>query len=169
MTDYSLVSDYAAGDFTQFSVTQTRPEADLEQTGHPFGILTDESGRPARLVTPDGSAPAIQITADTPMERMTKADVTRLIDGGLPGLVVMDEDRCAGILSANAVISYLMANVAVDNEVMGEAPSDIGLPGDPSASLLTMKCGTCGTINTVPYYSEGETACVNGHPLTVEW
>jgi len=169
MTDYSPVSDYAAGDFTQFSVTQTHAEADLEQTGHPFGILTDESGRPARLITADGSAPAIQVTARTPMERMRKADVTRLIDVGLPGLVVMDEDRCTGILPANAVISYLVANAAVDTGIMGDAPSDISLAGDPSASLLTMRCGTCGATNTLPYYAEGETTCVNGHPLTVEW
>jgi len=177
MTDSPLVTDYAMTDYLQLTAEGAAGAAELERSGMAFGVLADDTGRPVQLLTGAGPAPLIQVEATTPMERMVLDDVTGLINRGAPAMVVVHNDRCVGILTAEAVSGYAMEHLDVTTEAMGdaagggwaEAPQDIDLPGQPATTPLTLTCATCGAENHVSYFVAGQTLCVNGHPLEVAW
>jgi hypothetical protein len=176
MADSPLVTDYAVTDYLQLTAGGAVGASELGRSGKAFGVVADDSGRPVQLLTADGRAPLVQVEAHTPMGRMVRSDVVALINRGVPAMVVVHNDRCVGILTAEAVSGYAMAHLDVTTgpmgdatAVLGEAPIDIDLPGQPVTKPLMLTCAVCGAVNSVPYFVEGETRCVNGHPLEVAW
>jgi len=142
MTDSPLVTDYATTSYLLVTAGGAAGAAELERSGKAFGVVADGSGRPVRLLTRAGPAPLIQVDAGTPMERMVFDDITSFINRGAPAMVVVRDDHCVGILTAEAVRSYAMEHLDVTTETMGdggaggwtEAPMDIDVPGDGCTS-----------------------------------
>jgi hypothetical protein len=95
--------------------------------------------------------------------------VRRLLSQGVPGVVVTDAGRAVGVLT----VDRLLDDYRVRTETMGDdldSYRDAQLHGDPPVPQpLALACGTCGAQNEVTFYVAGETACVNGHPLAVDW
>jgi hypothetical protein len=163
-----LVTDYMVTDFLQLTAGGAAGATELDRSGIGIGVVADESGRPQELLTRDGPAPLIQVEATTPMERMIRGDVIALLNRGAPAVVVIQDARCAGILTAEAVSGYALSDFAVTAGAMADGV-DVSLHGDPRSGSLTLTCATCGAVNTVAYFVAGETPCVNGHPLMVSW
>jgi hypothetical protein len=163
MTESDRVHHYAGTEYVELSTGGATGAAELAGSGRRFGVVTNENGEPTLLLTRDGPAPAVQIHADAPMQRTLSRDVLGLLNSGVPGLVVVRDAGPVGILSADTVSDYAMAHVAVRSGLMG----DVELHGDPPVSRLKLTCTTCGTVNTVPFFVEGETRCSQGHLLTV--
>lgn len=169
MTDPPLVTDYAVTDYLQLTTGGADGMAELDRSGLAYGVLADHSGRPVQLLTRDGPAPLIQVDAATPMERLARGDVIELIGRGAPAITVVQDARCVGILTAEAIGGYALGRLDVSTGVMGDAAVDVDLPGVPPVMPLTLMCAVCGAVNSVTYFVEGETPCVNGHPLKVTW
>ena len=170
MTDPPLVTDYAVTDYLQLTTGGAVGVAELDRSGMAYGVLADDRGHPVQLLTRDGPAPLIQVDAATPMERLVRGDVIDLLDQGAPAITVVQDARCVGILTAEAIGSYAMGRLEVSTGAMGDAAVDVDLPGVPPPVMpLTLMCAVCGAANRVPYFVAGETPCVNGHPLKVTW
>jgi hypothetical protein len=163
MNESDRVHHYAGAEYVELSTGGAAGAAELAGSGRSFGVIANENGEPALLLTRDGPAPAVQIHADAPMQRVLAPDVLGLLNSGIPGLVVVRDARPVGILPAGTVSDYAMAQFAVQSGVMG----DVELHGDPIVNQLKLTCTTCGTVNTVPFFVEGETLCSQGHVLTV--
>ena len=88
-----------------------------------------------------------------------------LLNSGLPGLVVADESGIAGILSATAIVDYLIEHSPVRSGLLGDSE----LHGDAPVVPLALTCSACGTVNAVLFFAAGETQCSQGHPLTLAW
>ncbi len=169
MTDPPLVTDYAVTDYLQLTTGGADGMAELDRSGLAYGVLADHRGRPVQLLTRDGPAPLIQVDAATPMERLVRGDVIDLLDRGAPAITVIQDARCIGILTADAIGGYALGRLDVSTGAMGDAV-DVDLPGVPPPVMpLTLICAVCGAANRVPYFVAGETLCVNGHPLKVTW
>jgi hypothetical protein len=103
------------------------------------------------------------------MERLVRGDVIELIDRGAPAIVVVQDSRCVGILTAEAIGGYALERLDVSAGAMADAAVDVDLPGVPPVTPLTLTCAICGAENSVTYFVEGETPCKNGHALKVKW
>lgn len=169
MNDLPLVSDYAVTDYLRLTAGGRAGVAELDRAGMALGVLADDRGRPVQLLTRDGPAPLIQVEADTPMERMASGDVIGLVSRGVPAVVVTRDACCVGILTAETVSDYAMEHLGITTGAMGEAAVDTDLAGDPLLTPLTLTCAVCGKVNSVPYYTEGETRCLSSHLLQVAW
>jgi hypothetical protein len=165
MSDPDLVGDYAETGYLRLTAGGDEGSAELVRSGHAFGVLTDDDGRPLLLLTRDGRMPLVTLDANSPMRRTMAGDIVSLLNSGVPALVVVRDSRVAGILTADAVASYLMEHAPTRSGLMG----DEQLHGDAPVSQLKLTCSTCGTVNTVPYFADGETRCTQGHPLTITW
>jgi hypothetical protein len=165
MSDPELVGYYADTGYARLTAGGSEGFAQLARSGRVFGVLADRDGRPVLVLTRDGRAPLVMIDAMAPMRRTIAADIVSLLNGGVPGLVVVRDSRVTGILSADAVASYLVRHTPTRSGLMG----DEQLHGDAPVTDLTLACSTCGTVNTVPYFVAGHTRCSQGHPLTITW
>jgi hypothetical protein len=164
MTHPEPITNYTT-DYLQLTAGGSAGAAELDASGSSFGVLANNQGHPAFLLTKSGPAPVIQIDADAGMDRVTYPDVIHLINKGAPCLVAVRNFQPVGILTAKTVANYVMENFHVATGAM----SDQELHGNPPSTPLTLTCATCGAENTVPFFVEGETLCVNGHPLAIAW
>lgn len=166
MIGYDRVGDHADHSYLRLSGDAAEGAAELATSGKEFGVLTDSAGRARMLLTAaGGTAPAVAIDVDAPMERVLAADIVAILNSGVPGLVVTDDSKVIGVLSATAVIDYLVEHSPVRSGDLGDA----GLHGDPPVTPLNLVCSTCGTVNTVVFFAAGETQCAHGHPLSLTW
>jgi hypothetical protein len=166
MSGHDLIGDRADRDFLLIRGDAADGAARLAEAGTEFGVLTDSAGRPRLLLSRGGAmAPAVTVAASVPMGRVLGADIVRLLNSGLPGLVVADESGTAGILSAAAIVDYLLEHSPVRSGLLGGSE----LHGDAPVTPLTLTCSTCETVNAVLFFAAGETRCSQGHPLTLAW
>jgi hypothetical protein len=158
------IGDHADARYLRLSGEETAGAAALTRSGVEFGVLTDTEGHPRLLLTPDGrKASAVVIDADDPMGRVLAPDIIAILNAGVPGLVITRGARVTGVLSAAAVSDYLVEHSPVRSAGLG----DEALHGNAPVKLLTLTCTTCGTVNSVVVFAEGETQCSKGHPLTI--
>jgi hypothetical protein len=169
MTDPPLVTDYAVTDYLELTTGGAVGLDELSRSGMAYGVLADDHGHPIQLLTSDGPAPLIQVDAATPMERLVSSDVIDLLDRGASAITVIQDARCVGILPAEAISSYALGRLDVSTGAMGDAAVDVDLPGRPPVTPLILTCAVCGAVNSVTYFVDGETPCVNGHTLQVTW
>jgi hypothetical protein len=164
MSGSDRIGDHADIRYLRLSGDQSADAAALAGSGMEFGVLTDADGRPRRLLTPGGrEASAVVVNADDPMERVLAPGIVAILNAGLPGLVVTRGAQVTGVLSAAAVSDYLVEHSPVRSADLG----DEGLHGDAPVKLMTLTCTTCGTVNSVVVFAEGETQCSRGHLLTI--
>jgi hypothetical protein len=166
MSGYDLIGQHADHRYLPLSGDAADGAAELAGSGLEFGVLTDSAGHPRLLLTRDGNiAPAVVVNEGDPMDRVLASDIVDILNSGVPGLVVTDGARVTGVLSAAAVIDYLVQHSPVRSGYLGDGE----LHGDAPVTPLTLTCSTCGTVNTVLFYAAGETQCSQGHPLTMTW
>jgi hypothetical protein len=166
MSSHDLIRDRADHGFILLSGDAADGAARLAGAEAEFGVLTDSVGRPRMLLSRDGAvAPAVTVAAGGRMDRVLAADIVGLLNSGLPGLVVADESGIAGILSAAAIVDYLVEHSPVRSGLLGDSE----LHGDAPIVPLTLTCSICGTVNIVLFFAAGETPCSQGHPLTLAW
>ncbi len=165
MSDSDLVEDYADTAYLRLSAGGAEGAAELARSGLEFGVLSDDQDRPLLLLTQDGRAPMVPIDANEPMRRVLDDDIVGLLNNGVPGLLVVRDSRCAGILTADTVSDYLVEHAPFRSGLLG----DQQLHGVPPVTPLRLTCTTCGTVNVVSYFAVGQTRCTQGHPLTITW
>src|ERR1700722_18849725 len=137
MSGHDLIGDRADRDFLLIRGDAADGAPRLAEAGTEFGVLTDSAGRPRLLLSRGGAmAPAVTVAASVPMGRVLGADIVRLLNSGLPGLVVADESGTAGILSAAAIVDYLLEHSPVRSGLLGGSE----LHGDAAdADLLHLR------------------------------
>lgn len=166
MSGHDWVGDHADHGYVRLSGDDAGAAAELASAGREFGVIVDPAGHARMLVTSSGGvAPAVAIDASAPMERVLAADIIAVLNSGTPGLVVTEGPEVVGVLSANAIIDYLVEHSPVRSGDLGDG----GLHGDAPVTPLQLVCSTCGTINTVMFFAAGETQCSQGHPLSLTW
>jgi hypothetical protein len=164
MSGSDRVADYAETRFLRLRGEDTDAAAALASSGVEFGVLTGAEGHPRLLLTPDGrKAAAVIVDADDPMERVLAPGIIAVLNAGVPGLVVTRGTQVIGVLPAAAISDYLVEYSPVRSADLG----DEGLHGDAPVELLTLTCTTCGTVNRVVFFVDGQTQCSQGHALTV--
>jgi hypothetical protein len=167
MSGDDVVRDHANHGYLRLSGDAAEGAAELARSEMEFGVLVDSVGHPQLLLTGDGrTAPAVVIDAGAPMGRVLAPDIVGLLNSGVPGLVVTDDSGITGVLSASAVIDYLVEHSPVRSGFLGD---DGRLHGDAPVTPLKLTCSTCGTVNSVLFFVAGETQCSQGHPLTLAW
>jgi hypothetical protein len=165
MSDPDLVGHHTDAGYLRLTAEGDEGGTELARSGHAFGVLTDGSGRPVQLLTRNGRAPLVTLDANLPMRRTMEGDIVSLLNSGVPALVVVRDSSVVGILTAEAIASYLVEHSRTRSGLMG----DEQLHGDAPVTQLKLTCSTCGTVNTVPYFVAGQTRCTLGHPLTITW
>jgi hypothetical protein len=139
--------------------------AALAESGASLAVVCDGEGHPLLLFTRTGRVPLVMIDAAEPMSRVLAGDVVSLLTSGIPALVVVEQSRVAGILTAETVSRYIVNQPVQYRGLLG----DEQLHGPAVVTPLTLTCSTCGTQNTVTFYVAGKTPCSQGHPLTLPW
>lgn len=168
MSGYERAGDHVDRGYILLADSVADGAAELAASGKQYGVLLDSAGRPQMLLGVRGlSAPAIVIDASTPMTRLLAPDIVAFLNSGAPGLVLMDDSKIVGVLSATAIIGYLMDHSSV--RASDPTPADSALYGDAPVAPLTLTCSTCGTVNKVVFFVAGETPCSKGHPLFLKW
>jgi hypothetical protein len=162
MTGYERVGDHADHSYLLLTGSVAEDAAELATSGKEYGVLVDPTGQARMLLTAGGSAPAVAVDASAPMERVLAADIVAILNSGVPGLVVTDGSKVVGVLSAAAVIDYLVEHSPVRSGDLGDGE----LHGDAPVAPLKL---TCATRNTVVFFAAGETLCSQGHPLSLTW
>jgi hypothetical protein len=167
MSGDDVVRDHTNHSYLRLSGDAAESAAELASSEMEFGVLVDPAGHPRMLLTRDGrTAPAVVIDAGDPMDRVLAGDIVSMLNSGVPGLVVTDDSRITGVLSASAVIDYLVEHSPVRSGFLGD---DGRLHGDAPVTPLKLICSTCKTMNTVVFFVAGEAQCLQGHPLTQAW
>jgi len=169
--DEDRVADYADDAFLRLVARGAgasgsgAARAALAESAASLAVACDVEGHPLRLFTRTGRVPLVLVDAAEPMRRVLAADYVSLLTSGVPALVVVTNSRIVGVLTAEAVSSYLVDQPLQSRGLLG----DEQLHGPAAVTPLTLTCSTCGTKNAVTFYVAGKTPCSKGHPLTLPW
>lgn len=141
-------------------------QAQVQSASDSLAVIVDSDGQPVRLVGPGGAGPLLTAGPDTPLRVILDSPgMVARINAGAPGVVIVEEDRLAGVLTGEALLNYLVNEYMVLSKGLG----DQTLHGDFTQPRMVVECTTCGARNELDDFVEGHTTCVNGHSLTVDW
>ncbi|WP_329425653.1 hypothetical protein OG339_35715 [Streptosporangium sp. NBC_01495] len=138
-------------------------------------VVVDDDGRPRWVVGPAGPGPAVVIPPEELVSALSAMPgVLRLLNEGLPAVLVAEGDRVIGVLSSE-VIRVELRNAIEDGDAIGTVldGSDYALYGDPSpaADLIRIRCAACGVVSAIEEFPPADGLCPNGrgHLLVPDW
>ncbi|WP_406002275.1 hypothetical protein [Streptomyces sp. NBC_00829] len=126
-------------------------------------VVLDDAGRPRWVVGPAGCGLAVEIGPDAPVSGLSALPaVLDLLNGGLPAVLVVEEERLIGLLDASLVKEELLRALEEDGDAIGTVlDGDWELYGAPVApvGLVRVRCQVCGTVAEVDEFPIAEVPC----------
>ncbi|MFB4283664.1 MULTISPECIES: hypothetical protein [unclassified Nonomuraea] len=138
-------------------------------------VAVDDEGRPRWVVGPAGPAPAVVMSPDDDVTALAAMPgVLRLLNDGLPAVLVVDGDRLVGVLRPAAIRAELARMLDADGDAVGTVlDADWELYGPPNQPVhaIRIKCARCGTVSALPEYPTPDGLCPAGqdHALVPDW
>lgn len=140
---------------------------EIRNSSEPYGVLSDSAGTPQGLITVDILERALQqigeeqhqltlaealrwlpplltTRAETPLALVVAQPWINLLNRGVAGAVVVDEQGVVGILTGEAIATYL----AIDYQPTGRLAGST-LPGVIITEPGKQRCGVCNYPNEI--------------------
>lgn len=162
------ISELMTGNFT---VTDAREPGDPDQ-GTTFTVLVDEDGAPAGLVRAGEAGQACVVAIDTPItDVLGSADLLHALVAGVAGLVIVQEGRVTGVVTAEAIKAEIVGSASsglLSGRQLGDAQ-----PHGRRAEVVTsrIRCAECGNTNTFRRFSQARryTCQYGDHDFVPYW
>jgi len=135
-----------------------------------LGIVAGDDRR--YVIGAEGLAPLLLVDARTPLQAiLDSAPIMSQINAGAPGVIVLDNDRYAGVVGVDTLRAYYLNEYRSAPSTLGDGVSygDATLPGLHTQPPIVIICDCCGARNDLDGLVVGRTMCVNGHVLCVNW
>jgi hypothetical protein len=136
-----------------------------------FVVTTDEQGTPYRISRGTRIWVAVVVPRQIPMEQVAAApQIVRMMVGGAPGLVVVDDSRVIGVVPARTILSEVgrLGTTRSDDSGGDSALHGAARPITDAVRVRCLEPG-CGLINVCDYFLPGMALdCAGGHPLKAD-
>jgi hypothetical protein len=146
-----------------------------------FAVLTSRDGEPAGLVGVADHWPAVVVAQSLPLKDLfADRTVLRAVNGGTPAVVVAENGRAVGVISAQT-----LGDLLADDVIESGPGSKLGLEAQPLGTTseqhppLRIRCaaavpgpGLCGVTNSFPRWppeQEGGECAAGGHVFRPFW
>ncbi|MFI7635348.1 hypothetical protein [Nonomuraea sp. NPDC049400] len=139
-------------------------------------VVVDGDGGPRWVVGPSGPGPVVAVGPDEPVTGLAASPgVLRLLNGGLPAVLVVEDGRLIGVLEPDGIRAELYEALEEDGDAIGTVldGSDWELHGlpNPPTGLIQVTCAACGHAGVIEEYPPPDGLCPNGgdHLLVPGW